>query len=58
VDMTPIVAAKQAHCRTDFPEKQVSSLHAQSIDHGIFTVKASELPNQVVVDAVHGDRGA
>jgi len=56
--MTPIVAAKQAHCRTDFPEKQVSSLHAQSIDHGIFTVKASELPNQVVVDAVHGDRGA
>jgi hypothetical protein len=30
----------------------------ESIDRGIFIVKASELPNQVVVDAVHGDRGA
>jgi hypothetical protein len=37
----------KAHCCADFPEKQVSSLHAQSIDHGIFIVKASELPNQV-----------
>ena len=31
----------------------------QSIDRGILIVKASQLPNQVVVDAfAHGDRGA
>lgn len=45
-----------------FETSQKSKFRAftrESIDHGISIVKASELPNQVVVDAfVHGDRGA
>jgi hypothetical protein len=48
-------------CRAAVRISQKSKFRActrESIDHGIFIVKASELPNQVVVDAfVHGDRG-
>ena len=52
--------AFEARCN-GFETSQKSKFHAltrETIDHGISIVKASELPNQGVVDAfVHGDRG-
>jgi hypothetical protein len=58
-----VAALSPRDARLDgFPASQKSKFRAvtrESIDHGISIVKASQLPNQVVVDAfVHGGRGA
>lgn len=58
-----VAAPSPRDARLDgFSASQKSKFRAvtrESIDHGISIVKASQLPNQVVVDAfVHGGRGA